>query len=528
VASGRLRLERTLGPLVVSWIERELVHGPGDVQGQRVELDDEQVRFILRAFEIDEHGRRVVRRAVFSRPKGRAKSELLAFIACAEALGPVRFAGWGHDGRPLGHPVQAPLIRLAATEEGQADNSYAPVEFMLREGPISRTPGLDPGMTRTFTPGGGKIVPITAKASSKDGGLESFVGFDETHLYVSAELKSLHATIRRNLGKRKQAQPWSMETSTMYAPEDGSVAESSHRYAEAVAAGAIRDPSFLFDHRQASGKLDFADDDQLRAALVDVYGEAAEWMDIERLLAEARDPDTLESDFRRYFLNQPTARVEGRWITDEKWAECRSEEEIPPAASIVVGVDAAHTRDTTACAWAWRNEDGRIVVRSRVWSVLEGKPHDVFVPGGRLDNDLVTEFIRETLMRDYILTHVFYDPRYFNTQASDLSQEDGLTVVEMHQDQHEMRDAWNDLYDAIHSGTEPTVLHGVEGDAEGAAVLREHVRNVMGVKTERGWKVSKKGDRPFDAVAAMAMARYGVGVMEANQGGYMMVFGADE
>ena len=36
-----------------------------------------------------------MRRAVYSRPKGRAKTELAAFIACAEALGPVRFAGWG-------------------------------------------------------------------------------------------------------------------------------------------------------------------------------------------------------------------------------------------------------------------------------------------------------------------------------------------------------------------------------------------------------------------------------------------------
>ena len=94
-----LRLDRTLGPLVVSWIERELVHGPGDVQGQRVELDDELTLFLLACYEVDDRGRRVIRRAVLSRAKGRAKSELLAFVACAEALGPVRFAGWDHDGR---------------------------------------------------------------------------------------------------------------------------------------------------------------------------------------------------------------------------------------------------------------------------------------------------------------------------------------------------------------------------------------------------------------------------------------------
>ena len=68
----RLRLDRTLGPLVVSWIETNLVHGPGDVQGQPVELDDERVRFLFRAYEIDDRGRRVVRRAALSRSNGGA------------------------------------------------------------------------------------------------------------------------------------------------------------------------------------------------------------------------------------------------------------------------------------------------------------------------------------------------------------------------------------------------------------------------------------------------------------------------
>ena len=40
---------------------------------------------------------------------------------------------------------------------------------------------------------------------------------------------------------------------------------------------------FLFDHREATGGFDFDDDDALHAALVDVYGPAAEWMDLDRL-----------------------------------------------------------------------------------------------------------------------------------------------------------------------------------------------------------------------------------------------------
>ena len=202
-----MRLDRTLGPQVVAWMEANLVHGPGDVQGERLELDDEQVRFLLRCYEIDDHGRRVVRRAVYMRPKGRAKTELAAAVACAEALGPVRFAGWGEDGKPVGRPVVSPYVRLAATEEGQAGNTYEAVRVMLTEGPLSRA-GLDVGLTRTYLPGGGKILPVTAAAASKEGGKESFAVFDETGLYVLPELHRMYETIRRNLAKRKQAEPW--------------------------------------------------------------------------------------------------------------------------------------------------------------------------------------------------------------------------------------------------------------------------------------------------------------------------------
>jgi phage terminase large subunit-like protein len=223
-----------LGPLVVAWIEQNLVHGPGDVQGQPVELDDERVRFILNAYAIDDPGRRVVRRAVLSRSKGWGKSEFAAMLVCAEALGPVRFAGWNHEGKPLGRPVQAPYVPVVATEEMQSGHVYGAVEFMLREGVVSATPGLDVGQTRTFLPDGGKIQPITAKAVSKEGGRESFAAFDESHLFITPELHRLHDTIRRNLAKRKVAEPWSLEASTMYSPGEDSVAEQSHAYAQPI------------------------------------------------------------------------------------------------------------------------------------------------------------------------------------------------------------------------------------------------------------------------------------------------------
>lgn len=59
---------RSLGFAAIDWIEHYLVHGPGDVQGLPIELDDELAAFVVKAYRVDNKGQRVVRRAFLSRP----------------------------------------------------------------------------------------------------------------------------------------------------------------------------------------------------------------------------------------------------------------------------------------------------------------------------------------------------------------------------------------------------------------------------------------------------------------------------
>src|SRR4051794_3844515 len=79
----------TLGRVVCDWMETYLVHGPGDIEGRPLRLTDEQRAFLWRVYELRPDGRRRYRRAVYSRRKGVAKTELAAAISCAELLGPV-------------------------------------------------------------------------------------------------------------------------------------------------------------------------------------------------------------------------------------------------------------------------------------------------------------------------------------------------------------------------------------------------------------------------------------------------------
>src|SRR6187551_3932116 len=130
----------SLGYLLADWIPAYECHGPGDVQGDDIELDEEWFAFLVEAYRLDPvTGRREYDEAVVSRPKGRAKSELAGFVGTAEAFGPVRFAGWASGGEPypvpsvretyergepMGMPVKSPLLKCLATEESQAGNTF--------------------------------------------------------------------------------------------------------------------------------------------------------------------------------------------------------------------------------------------------------------------------------------------------------------------------------------------------------------------------------------------------------------------
>jgi hypothetical protein len=327
---------RSLGGLAWWWFETFCVHGPGDVQGDPVELDDELAEFILDTYALDGSGRRLYDSAFFSRAKGRAKSELAAFFVLFEAFGPCRFDRWAEGGETytlrgetyvyepgeaIGRPVRYPFIRCLATEEGQAGNTYDNVYFNLTDGPLGEDlPRDTAGLTRVLLPHGGEIVPSTASSASKDGGKESFAVFDETHLYTLPELRQMYRTVRRNLGKRREAAPWSLETSTMYAPGEDSVAEETHKLAVAVREGKTRRASrLLFDHREAPADVDLTDEAQVVEALREVYGPFADVMDLQRILDELYDPRNPVADSRRYFFNQRTS-AEDAWLAHHEWA----------------------------------------------------------------------------------------------------------------------------------------------------------------------------------------------------------------
>jgi len=382
--------QRSLGWIAIWWIETFCVHGPGDVQGEAVELDQEFAAFILDCYALEESGRRNYDSGFISRAKGRAKSELAGFITLFEAMGPARFDRWAEGGEiyerdgfiynyqpgePIGKHITAPVIRCLATEEGQAGNTYDNVYFNLTEGPLGNgLPRDAAGLTRIFLPGGGEIIPSTASNSSKDGGKETFVVFDETHLYTTRELKRMYDTVRRNLAKRKAAEPWSLETSTMYLPGEKSVAEETHDLAKLIREGKTKIQRLLFDHREADPDIDLGDPEQVKAGIREAYGPFADVMDVDRILAEFYDPRNDPQDSRRYYFNQPTSSKDA-WIGSPDWIACEASKEVSKGEEITLGFDGSRKRtrgvtDATALIGC-RVSDGHLF-EIKVWEQPEG------------------------------------------------------------------------------------------------------------------------------------------------------------
>lgn len=401
---------KTLGKSILSWMTAYLA-APDRADYEPFRPTIEQAQFIINFYELDpKTGRRLKRRAVYSRAKGSGKSPLLAAIALAEALAPVLFdhwaakgevSDWGYEytkGEPVGKgwaTVRKPWVQVAAVSEDQTRNCWDPLLDMVRHDEIlDAFPGLEPLETFVNLPMG-RIEYVTSSAMSREGNRPVFCVLDQTEGWVASNGGiRLAATMRRNLGKTGGT---SIESPNAFVPGEESVAEASASYAELVAEGKARDRGFLYDHREAPADTDLGGRDSLIAGLRYAYGcsvagkcvlpghthKRRGWIDLDRIVAEIWDPDTDPQDARRYYLNQIT-HASDSLVSQPEWAACKDEtKKIQPKDVITLGFDGSRGRargkpDATALIGC-RVEDGHLF-EIRVWEAADGPGQEKWVP----------------------------------------------------------------------------------------------------------------------------------------------------
>lgn len=380
-----MKLAPTLGPQVAWFIERFGVHGPGDLRGQPFRLSPEEMAFLYRVYELREdqfrpgEWRRAWRHGIYCRRKGMRKSELMALVALAEFDGPVRFTGqfaeggetneWGYTyvaGEPIARRVTSPEIPVIATTEDQTEKLvWGVMRFIFGNSPLASRYKIQNDVI--FFEGQEReagwcylIAPTNSDAA--DGAKPTFVPREEAHLWTSRELKETAEVVERNLIKRRIADPWLMDATTIHAPGEGSMLEDAIASIEGGAQG------ILFDHRHADMGWDLEDRAQWLQAVQEASGDAWEWTNVEAMWDLWCNPRRSKNQFRRFQLNQGVA-IEKRPFSGDRWDVFAAPERTPGPSkrtSLVVFLDGSKTRDATALT-CWTVEDRPHLFLAGLW-----------------------------------------------------------------------------------------------------------------------------------------------------------------
>jgi hypothetical protein len=408
----------TLGFHVVDWMREMLVHGPGDIKGEPLRLSDEKVGEILRMYEIYPPGHELAGRRRFSRcgisvRKGLAKTELGALIAAAELHpeGPVRCAGFTAAGNPVPRSVNDPFIPMVAYTEEQSDElAYGALRVILLNSRVAAD--FDIGHERILRKpdGDGKAVSLASSPGARDGARTTFQLFDETHRFITPELRRAHQTMLANIPKRGiLSEPWSLEITTAPDPSENSVALKTYELARAVSEGRATGTRFFYFHRQAPDDSDLSTREGRRAAVLEATGpHEAAWSDIEAIVSQFDDPTADHAYLRRVWLNQ-LVRTADRAFDPKAWASrAKPGYVVPPRALITLGFDGALSDDAVALIGTEVTTGHQFKVG--IWERPFGKAGEKYRAPERLINEAVLAAF------EYYDVHRFYaDPQYWET-----------------------------------------------------------------------------------------------------------------
>jgi phage terminase large subunit-like protein len=488
-------LPPTLGPQVSRWMERNLVHGPGDRFGRPFRMHPYFRAFVYRAYELKPDGARRFTRAVLGVAKGNAKTEYAGAVACAELGGPVVFDHWDAQGRPVGRRRVSPEIPVAAASFDQADLLFGAARHMVKEGPLAEY--FDVFDTEILEKGGpGKMERVAAVAGTNDGKRPTFFVADEVHEWTGKK-ERVHLVLSN--GRAKRTDSWELDISTA-GWDINSMLGRKYMHGKRVAIGEVEDDALLFMWYEPSGDVDLANLEQLRQAIREANPAHDSFVDVEALVQRSREIP--EFEFRRYHLNQWVDSPE-RWLPFGAWDSCAAADRVvPDGAEIVLVLDGTYNGESTALMGA----------------TIEEKPHlfklDAWEKGERDDWKVTIAEAEDAVRRAcerFVVRQIGADPNRWRTTIARF-EEEGLPVVayESHLASR-MVPACAQFYDGV---VGKLVTH--DGDER----VGNHIANAVIKIDGRGPRIAKEhkdSDRHID-LAVAAVGAYDLAVRQQSEG----------
>lgn len=346
-AIGRYVLpEYTLGWQILKWIEENLLSDESS-EDEVIPFSptDEQKRFILWWYAVDENGQFYYREGVLQRMKGWGKDPISAVLSAVEFVGPCRFAGWAARDMPeigvaYGEPVAKAharsWVQIAATTAAQTKNTMMIFSGLFTE-ECKAEHGIDMGKEVIYAYGGNKRIEIvTSSPRSLEGNRPTFVLKNETHhwLEISNNGVDMADAIERNLTKAKGGAARSLSITNAYEPSEDSVARRERDAYLELMAKEGKYSTIMYDSLEApvNARLRpaFPDEnggkcppipDEIKKKLTRRYiGRVLEavrgdsvWLNIPAITDSILNPKNKASRSRRFFYNQVTA-AEDAWV----------------------------------------------------------------------------------------------------------------------------------------------------------------------------------------------------------------------
>lgn len=428
------------------------------------------------------------RRSQVVLPQKSGKGPASATWICAEAVGPVLFAGWALGGEvydcrshgcycgwtyeyarnePMGRPWATPLIQLLATSEDQTDNVFRPLQSMVKYGPLAALMKVGEQFIRVGSRG--RIDVVTSSALSRLGNPVTFAMQDESGLYTDTnKLRRVAETMRRGaagMGGR------SMETTNPWDPSEDSVAQRTFE---------SQRPDIFKYFPQAPSGLSYTNKVERRRIHRHVYAGSTH-VDLDAIEAEAaelleKDPGQAE----RFYGNRIVAG-HSSWLDGKKWdARAVKRRTIADRTRVVLGFDGSDVDDLTAIrgevVWPDQYQFTPTYGPDRLPTVWN--PADY---GGQVPRLEVKAAMGE-LMRGLDVVRLYPDPPYWDTEI----------------------DEWIDLYGEkrvvpwytrrvvqMHAAAERLITDVTKKDSvfshDGCEVTSAHVRNAR--------KAARPGER---------------------------------
>jgi phage terminase large subunit-like protein len=405
--------------LAVRFFQKHLTHAKGELGGKPFLLEPWQRQY-LRALFAEENGRRKVRTSLLALPRKNGKSTLAAGIAL----------------RCLLEDEPGAEVYSCAASRDQARLVFDTAKIAVEQSPTLRQhlKVYRNAIVRESTHSTYKA--LSAEAGIQHGLSAHAVIFDELHV----SNREMWEVMLSSQGARRNPLTVALTTAGY---DRKSVCWEVWKYAEAVAAGAVKDPTFLPMIFAAKPAADWKAEATWAAANPNL-GVSVKLDFLRSECARAVEMPAYENTFRQLYLNQWTEQ-DTRWLRMDHWAQGN----VPCPVDLAgrecwAGLDLATTYDTTALVLLFPLEDGRYWAEPHFWIPEENAtarerrdkvPYLAWARAGRLKmtpgNVTDYEIVRADILalaKRYQIRGLAID-RWNATQLATQLQGDGLNVV---------------------------------------------------------------------------------------------------